>query len=651
MSQRDQPTVRPESPPEAAGTSMVSPQEKPTDAAPPYMPPVAHAPAPDKHGPPPIFAPGRRIHDFEIQRLLGSGAFAHVYLARQVSLERLVALKVSADQGTEARTLAHLEHDHIVQVFTEIPDPAVNLRYLCMQFVPGLTLDRIIVNLSQRDPATWNGHAFLDNIDLLCTEQTSFDLAGFNDRTMLQRFDHAEVACWMGARLAQALAHAHNKGVIHRDIKPANILVNRYGRPFLADFNIALNSSQPAGTGDETFGGTLAYMAPEHIDAFNPASGVAPQAVDARSDIYSLGLVLFVFLTGQSPFRGKLKGNVTEALFNLAAERRAKAPSPRQISPMVPELLDRLVRRCLDPEPARRFSSAADLTCSLEGCREMQQVEKAAGQDSWRVRWAKKRPFTMLLVLALIPQVIGTAVNITYNQLHIVADLSQAQRDFFPLLVICFNAVIWPTLVPILALLVRRVWQGCRQVAQEINLPAESAARIRRQAMKLPFWTVFLSAVGWFPGAVVFPYWLEGRGAPTATGHADLYLPFTVSFVLSGLIASTYSYFAVWFVVLRVLYPQLWSDPAEARQQARRELPGVTWYLRFYQFLAGLIPVGGAALLIFAAPDRLTVSYRFLILTLLVAGIAGFGLATMVTNRLEQVIALLIGGRRDKGPK
>ena len=94
-----------------------------------------------------------------------------------------------------------------------------------------------------------------------------------------------------------------------------------------------------------------------------------------------------------------------------------------------------------------------------------------------------------------------------------------------------------------------------------------------------------------------------------------------------------------------VLYPQLWSDPADARAQAQRELPPVAGQLRFYQSLAVLIPVGGTGLLIFAAPNQLTVSYRFLLIALLVLGAAGFGLATMLVHRLENVIVRLTGER------
>ena len=98
--------------------------------------------------------PGAKVDDFEIVRLLGRGAFGHVYLARQVSLDRLVALKISANRGSEGRTMARLEHQHIVQVFSEKVDPDFNQRLLCMQLVPGIGLDKLISMLHAKAGAT-----------------------------------------------------------------------------------------------------------------------------------------------------------------------------------------------------------------------------------------------------------------------------------------------------------------------------------------------------------------------------------------------------------------------------------------------------------------------------------------------------------------
>src|SRR5207302_2986567 len=116
-------------------------------------------------------------------------------------------------------------------------------------------------------------------------------LAALRDREMLAQCDFIEAVCWLGSRLAEALAHAHSRGVLHRDIKPANILLNHYGRPMLSDFNLA--HCERRGLEAEHFGGTLQYMSPEHLTAFLPEGDSSRVLVDTRSDIYSLGVVLY----------------------------------------------------------------------------------------------------------------------------------------------------------------------------------------------------------------------------------------------------------------------------------------------------------------------------------------------------------------------
>src|SRR5205823_639549 len=139
-------------------------------------------------------------------------------------------LKVSRNRGQEARTLARLEHDHIVRVFSEVVDGERDLRLLCMQYVAGVTLEQLIGKLRELPPEGRTGRAMLDAIDQ-CTDPVPLDLAALRDRELLEASDPIEAASWLGARLAEALAHAHNLGVLHRDVKPANVLVDRYGRP------------------------------------------------------------------------------------------------------------------------------------------------------------------------------------------------------------------------------------------------------------------------------------------------------------------------------------------------------------------------------------------------------------------------------------
>src|SRR5262249_18045077 len=152
-----------------------------------------------------------------------------------------------------------------------------------------------------------------------------------------------------------------------------------YGRALLADFNLADGPPDGESPGAARIGGTLHYMAPEHLDAF---AGTAPPAViDARSDIYSLGVVLFELLTGRHPFAHPQQDLPPEAALGvMAAERRSQAPSPRQVCPGVPAVLDRVVKRCLEPEPGLRYPTAEELARALAGCRELSHAVRRLPQ-------------------------------------------------------------------------------------------------------------------------------------------------------------------------------------------------------------------------------------------------------------------------------
>src|SRR5262249_17513212 len=173
---------------------------------------------------------GQRLGDFELVRLLGEGSFARVFLARQLSLGRLVALKVSPTRSREARILAQLEHDHIVRVFSETVDPQHGQRLLCMQYVSGTNLADVIAFLKPCPGRAAGGRAILAAIDARSSQAEAFDPAGLRDRESLAGCDLVEAVCWIGARLAEALAHGHGQGILHPAINPPHILINRSAR-------------------------------------------------------------------------------------------------------------------------------------------------------------------------------------------------------------------------------------------------------------------------------------------------------------------------------------------------------------------------------------------------------------------------------------
>jgi serine/threonine protein kinase len=600
--------------------------------------------------------PGARIDDFEVVRMLGRGAFGHVYLARQLSLDRLVALKVSANRGSEGRTMARLEHAHIVQVFSEKVDEATDQRLLCMQLVPGVGLEKIIgsiamqlsvqrsleATLAEGSPssASWRGSDLLAIIDISASLPTALDPAALRDREALADMDAVEATAWLGARMAEALDFAHRHGVLHRDIKPANILVSPYGRPMLADFNI---SAQQVQTDDDAlFGGTIAYMAPEHLDAFNPADPTTEAAVTERADTYSLGLVLDELLDGRTPHATRdPNASQADSLRRLADQRRSNPPAARQVTPGARKTLELSICRCLAPDPAERFASAAELAEQLDGCRQLRQAERALPQATGIVAAIMARPFLWFVLLVLLPQIVASVINISYNTEQIARHLSPDQQQMFMRLVTLYNIAIYPVALALLAWVVVPVWRTWRAMQWAKPLAEGQVAAARRQALQLPLWIGGLSAIGWLPGGILFPTVIAAR---TGALSLETWMHFIASFTLSGLISLAYSLCASQFVIQRALYPRMWDNVRHFTAVARQELAPMSSRLGWIQILAGSAFVA-AVLVLGLSNGKTAPAFKGLVIGLILLGMLGYQLASRVTRSLTDIVIALTGAK------
>jgi serine/threonine-protein kinase len=267
---------------------------------------------------------------YRVEARIGQGGMAEVYRGFDPALDRTVAIKVllppyDRDAGfvarfrREAQAAARLSHPNIVGVYDTGADG--DTQYIVMEHIEGRTL-------------------------------ASF-LAGGGKPTPMQAVE-------LGDKIAGALAAAHAQGIVHRDIKPANVMVTREGAVKVMDFGIARLQSDATAPQTSSVIGTPAYFSPEQ------AQGLP---VDARSDIYSLGCVLYELLAHRPPFTG-------DTPVAIAYKQVNESPvPPSQVNPDVPPALDAVVMKCMAKNPANRYQSAAELSEDLDRVRKGQEVE------------------------------------------------------------------------------------------------------------------------------------------------------------------------------------------------------------------------------------------------------------------------------------
>lgn len=338
---------------------------------------------------------GDELFGFRLRHALGSGAFARVYLAEQADLAgRPVVLKVSDTDGDEPQTLAQMQHTNIVPIYSVHEDATAGLRAVCMPYFGGASLSCVLTELWKgatpplrgeqivQALAAVGGPSLAPTSELPAQDNSSQGVSAANDKqkecqvepgidqrgqlAQLGRLDYLRAAVWIVSQLADGLQHAHQRGVCHRDVKPSNILLGADGQPMLLDFNLAHHMSSAKAQASASLGGTIAYMAPEHLRALAARDAALARLVDQRSDIYALGMVLFEMLAGRSPFQQSASYVVLPVVIEaMAVERGRKAPSPRAQGIDIPWGLESILRKCLAPDPRDRYQQAADFAEDL----------------------------------------------------------------------------------------------------------------------------------------------------------------------------------------------------------------------------------------------------------------------------------------------
>jgi serine/threonine protein kinase len=340
------------------------------------------------------------VPGYEILRVLGRGGMGIVYDARQVSLNRRVALKVLfggiglTPNGVqrfrrEAETAAKLHHTNIVPVYAIGEEDGIH--FYAMELIDGPSLDHVIRQMRARASSAGASAATSEHESGLSPDlgrtgpYTEGELpwgasAGLSSSSLGSGSAYFDTVARMVAEVADALEYAHKQGVIHRDVKPSNLLLSPGSRLSLTDFGLARVLEQPGMTLSGEFVGTPAYMSPEQI-----AVGRIP--LDQRTDIYSLGATLYELLTLEPPHKGKSREQV------LAEIVQKEPKAPRRVQKKVPVDLDTICLKCLEKDPDRRYQTGGELAEDLRRyVNRFAILARRAGPVQRLIKWVRRRP-------------------------------------------------------------------------------------------------------------------------------------------------------------------------------------------------------------------------------------------------------------------
>lgn len=589
----------------------------------------AEATSPSERIRPPVeLEEGRQINDFEIIRMLGKGAFAHVYLAKQVSMSRLVALKVSSGTGDEPRALAQFDHPNIVRVYDQkrVEDPDVHLLY--MQFHPGGTLSDLVKSVCVSGGASspqrpgLPGQAMLDVIDrhLIACSQIVPDRS--NVRAWIQSTDWPRLVAWIGIQLAEALDEAHRRGVLHRDVKPANVLLTAEGIPQLADFNVSFAGAAGRAGAASSLGGTIGYMSPEHLRAISPSLADGQESEDEttvaeQADLYSLAVLLWELWQGSRPFVcGKDTYSWTGLLEAQYHSRNQPLVAPLRQGSASERVLESALRKALATNPNQRPPSGSEMAGDLrlamhpEAAKLFDPPERSL--PGRLMLWS---PWWLATVCILLPNIAAGMFNFEYNSHEIMQESKEALQE----LSIWVNSIAFPVAVCLMIGYTRALVKALHHARTGMPVTAEQID----STLDLGHRAAMIGGGCWIIAGMVYPLmlrlWIPDFSVQDAA-H------FFLSLLICGGVAMIYPLFSLGLLTAYVYYPQMirstMRDP-NFDKNAERMISRCESYF----MIAVIIPLLGAALMVSGQSQS-----RGFMLIAIAAGVAGL-LASFFANR------------------
>jgi eukaryotic-like serine/threonine-protein kinase len=385
---------------------------------------------------------GESVGDFHLLAKLGHGGHGCVFLATETSLaDRPVVIKFTPLLGHEHLSLARLQHTHIMPLFSVLEDPKRNLRALCMPYFGGATLAQLLTAIAAQPLNHRTGQDLLRALDE-AQAASGIDLPSRDPaRQFLARASYVQAICWIGACLADALKYAHERGLVHLDVKPSNVLLTADAQPMLLDFHLANKVIEPGGEEPQWIGGTPTYMSPEQRVALAESRDQRPISVvvDGRSDLYSLGLLLYEALGGSVPgnrasetprSQSRVWTRGSDAGISVESAPISDLPRLNRCNSQVGTGLADILAKCLARDPRERYvdagALAGDLWRQLKDL-PLRGVRNRSLTERWQ-KWRRRRPHALSFFVMVLLVLVGASASGVMVLTYASHQMDQAQR-------------------------------------------------------------------------------------------------------------------------------------------------------------------------------------------------------------------------------
>lgn len=537
------------------------------------------------------------VGDFRIKRVLGQGGIATVYLARQLSLDRLVALKVSSCAVREAKIIASLENENIVKVYSQVSPFGKDQNAICMQYIRGSSLANLFPGIQDNPTSCPTGKEILRIIQDNIVDKT-IEVSTAKNRMFFSRLSYLDSILFITSQIAKALHFAHTQGILHLDVKPGNILLDNSGKPYLTDFNLSYDFKNHR---EAQRGGSGRYMSPEQRAVFEGKSEIK---LSPQSDIYSLGTVLKDFAVDNST----------------------------EVSEEVIEIVDKATRN----NPEERYESAIQLSKVLDALLDKRLLERSIPEKDWFLRVSTPFPYFALTFCLVLPSILGSSFDLLYLYYGWVAPATGELSETFLKLNLFVKPAIYLIGVTYWLWNLRQVKYLYTKLVKN-ELQSVEISHLRKLLLRLPSLATYIISIGWLTSSVAYPLIFNMVSKLEVIEAAHI----VTAFVFSWMACFSYTFILQEYLVLRLFFPAMVYQDKDQKYNWGLALLGINKHLKFVYRVAFSTPLIGAILLIWEHGDKAKLEnfpMKIFILTCIAVGMFGGHLVLQYSNKISQTL-------------